>query len=42
MSYESHVIEWRFNEAEKQAFMDEFLEVSEDEGESQQSRTPAA
>ena len=39
VSYESRVIELRFNEAEKQALMDEFLEVTEDEDESEQNRT---
>lgn len=39
VSYESRIIELRFNEAEKQALMDEFLEVTEDEDEGQQSKT---
>lgn len=39
VSYESRIIELRFNEAEKQALMDEFLEVTEDEDESQQNQT---
>jgi type I restriction enzyme R subunit len=39
VSYESRIIELRFNEAEKQALMDEFLEATEDEDESEQSRT---
>ena len=39
VSYESRIIELRFNEAEKQALMDEFLEVTEDEDESEQNRT---
>ena len=39
VSYESRIIELRFNEAEKQALMDEFLEVTEDEDEGEQSRT---
>lgn len=39
VSYESRIIELRFNEAEKQALMDEFLDVTDDEDESQQSRT---
>jgi type I restriction enzyme R subunit len=39
VSYESRIIELRFNEAEKQALMDEFLEVTDDEDESQQDRT---
>jgi type I restriction enzyme R subunit len=39
VSYESRIIELRFNEAEKQALMDEFLEVTEDEDESEQGRT---
>lgn len=37
--YESRIIELRFNEAEKQALMDEFLEATEDEDEAEQSRT---
>lgn len=39
VSYESRIIELRFNEAEKQALMDEFIEVTEDEDESEQGRT---
>lgn len=39
VSYESRIIELRFNEAEKQALMDEFLEVTDDEDSSEQSRT---
>ena len=39
VSYESRIIELRFNEAEKQALMDEFLEVTEDEDEGQQHQT---
>jgi type I restriction enzyme R subunit len=39
VSYESRIIELRFNEAEKQALMDEFLEVTDDEDETQQNRT---
>lgn len=39
VSYESRIIELRFNEAEKQALMDEFLEVTEDEDEQEQSKT---
>jgi type I restriction enzyme R subunit len=39
VSYESRIIELRFNEAEKQALMDEFLEATEDEDESQQNQT---
>ncbi|HET6632755.1 MAG TPA: type I restriction endonuclease subunit R [Rhodanobacteraceae bacterium] len=39
VSYESRIIELRFNEAEKQALMDEFLEVTDDEDASQQDRT---
>ena len=39
VSYESRIIELRFNEAEKQALMDEFLEVTDDEDESEQSKT---
>ena len=39
VSYESRIIELRFNEAEKQALMDEFLEATEDEDESEQNRT---
>jgi type I restriction enzyme R subunit len=39
VSYESRIIELRFNEAEKQALMDEFLEVTEDEDSSEQGRT---
>ena len=39
VSYESRIIELRFNEAEKQALMDEFLEVTEDEDEGEQNRT---
>ena len=33
VSYESRIIELRFNEAEKQALLDEFLEATEDEDE---------
>ncbi len=39
VSYESRIIELRFNEAEKQALMDEFLEVTEDEDAAEQGRT---
>lgn len=39
VSYESRIIELRFNEAEKQALMDEFLDVTDDEDDTQQSRT---
>jgi type I restriction enzyme R subunit len=39
VSYESRIIELRFNEAEKQALMDEFLEVTEDEDSSEQGKT---
>ena len=39
VSYESRIIELRFNEAEKQALMNEFLEVTEDEDTSEQGRT---
>ncbi|MDE2367505.1 MAG: type I restriction endonuclease subunit R [Burkholderiales bacterium] len=39
VSYESRVIELRFNEAEKQSLMDEFLEATEDEDESTQNTT---
>lgn len=39
VSYESRIIELRFNEAEKQALMDEFLEVTDDEDEGEQGRT---
>jgi len=39
VSYESRIIELRFNEAEKQSLMDEFLEVTDDEDESEQSKT---
>jgi type I restriction enzyme R subunit len=39
VSYESRIIELRFNEAEKQALMDEFLEVTDDEDATQQDRT---
>lgn len=39
VSYESRIIELRFNEAEKQALMDEFLDVTEDEDETEQTRT---
>lgn len=39
VSYESRIIELRFNEAERQALMDEFLEVTDDEDESEQSKT---
>lgn len=39
VSYESRIIELRFNEAEKQSLVDEFLEVTEDEDETEQSRT---
>jgi type I site-specific restriction-modification system R (restriction) subunit len=39
VSYESRIIELRFNEAEKQALMDEFLDVTEDEDETTQNKT---
>lgn len=39
VSYESRIIELRFNEAEKQALMDEFLETTEDEDEREQGQT---
>ena len=39
VSYESRVIELRFNEAEKQSLMDEFLEATEDEDEGTQNTT---
>ncbi len=39
VSYESRIIELRFNEAEKQSLMDEFLEMTDDEDESQQNQT---
>ncbi|MDQ3494575.1 MAG: type I restriction endonuclease subunit R [Pseudomonadota bacterium] len=39
VSYESRIIALRFNEAEKQALMDEFLEVTVDEDEGEQGRT---
>ncbi len=39
VSYESRIIELRFNEAEKQALMDEFLVATEDEDEDEQTRT---
>ena len=39
VSYESRIIALRFNEAEKQALMDEFLEATDDEDESEQSKT---
>ena len=39
VSYESRIIELRFNEAEKQALMDEFLEATADEDESEQGQT---
>jgi type I restriction enzyme, R subunit len=39
VSYESRIIELRFNEAEKQALMDEFLDVTEDEDEDRQGAT---
>jgi type I restriction enzyme R subunit len=39
VSYESRIIELRFNEAEKQALMDEFLEATEDEDEQEQGQT---
>ena len=39
VSYESRIIELRFNEAEKQALMDEFLVATEDEDESEQNKT---
>ena len=39
VSYESRIIELRFNEAERQALMDEFLEATEDEDEGEQNRT---
>jgi type I restriction enzyme R subunit len=37
VSYESRIIELRFNEAEKQSLMDEFLEATEDEDEQEQN-----
>lgn len=39
ISYESRIIELRFNEADKQALMDEFLDVTETEDESEQNKT---
>lgn len=39
VSYESRIIELRFNEAEKQSLMDEFLDVTEGEDESDQFKT---
>jgi len=39
VSYESRIIELRFNEAEKQALMDEFLEVTDDEDAAEQGKT---
>lgn len=39
VSYESRIIELRFNEAEKQALMDEFLDATGDEDEAEQGRT---
>ena len=39
VSYESRIIELRFNEAEKQALMDEFMEATDDEDEGEQNRT---
>jgi type I restriction enzyme R subunit len=39
VSYESRIIELRFNEAEKQALMDEFLEVTNDEDAAEQGKT---
>lgn len=39
VSYESRIIELSFNEAQKQALMDEFLEVTEGEDEGEQNKT---
>ncbi|NAS62601.1 restriction endonuclease, partial [Pseudomonas syringae pv. actinidiae] len=39
ISYESRIIELRFNEADRQALMDEFLDVTEAEDESEQNKT---
>lgn len=39
VSYESRIIELKFNEAEKQSLMDEFIENTEDEDESEQAKT---
>ncbi len=39
VSYESRIIELRFNEAEKQALMDEFLDATDDEDAAEQDRT---
>jgi type I restriction enzyme R subunit len=39
VSYESRIIELRFNEAEKQSLLDEFLEATDDEDESEQAMT---
>lgn len=39
VSYESRIIELRFNEAEKQALLEEFLDVTEIEDESEQNKT---
>lgn len=39
VSYESRIIELSFNEAQKQALMEEFLEVTEGEDEGEQNKT---
>ncbi|EPJ8445692.1 type I restriction endonuclease subunit R, partial [Pseudomonas aeruginosa] len=39
VSYESRIIELRFNEAEKQDLLEEFLEATETEDESEQNKT---
>lgn len=39
VSYESRIIELRFNEAEKQDLMEEFLEATETEDEGEQNKT---
>jgi type I restriction enzyme R subunit len=39
VSYESRIIELRFNEAEKQALMDEFLDATDDEDDTEKGRT---
>ncbi len=39
VSYESRIIELTFNEAERQALMEDFIENTEEEDESEQSKT---
>jgi type I restriction enzyme R subunit len=39
VSYESRIVELKFNEAEKQSLMEEFIENTEDEDESEQAKT---